>query len=71
MKTVEYSVSGLVNSQSRTKLRNSLDKVIGVQEVVVDIERGRIEVEYNEPATPQEIKSCIERNGYDVQGQQI
>jgi copper chaperone len=67
MKTSEYSVSGLVNSQSKTKLLNSLDKIVGVQEVVVDIARGRVEVEYNEPATQEAIRACIEKTGYQIQ----
>lgn len=67
MKKVHYDVSGLVNSQSRTKLRNSLDKIEGVQEVAVDIARGTVEVEFNEPATKEEIKVCIENTGYDIE----
>ena len=35
MKSVHYNVSGLVNSESRTKLNNSLDKIEGVQQVCV------------------------------------
>jgi copper chaperone len=66
MLTVHYNVSGLVNSESRTKLRNALDKIEGVQEVAVDIGRGTVEVEYNPPANPQEIKECIEHTGYDI-----
>ncbi|ERK28324.1 MULTISPECIES: heavy-metal-associated domain-containing protein [Clostridium] len=68
MKKVHYDVSGLVNSESRTKLRNSLDKITGVQEVEVDINRGTVEVEFNEPATRQQIKICIENTGYDIKG---
>lgn len=68
MQTVHYNVSGLVNSESRTKLRNSLDKITGVQEVAVDINRGTVEVEFNEPATTQQIKICIENTGYDIKG---
>jgi copper chaperone len=67
MKKAEYNVSGLVNSQSKTKLRNSLDKIKGVQEVAVDIGRGRVKIEYNEPATNDSIISCIEKTGYHVE----
>lgn len=66
MKSVHYSVSGLVNSESRTKLNNSLDKIEGVQQVCVDIGRGTVEVNYNSPATPEEIKNCICHTGYKI-----
>lgn len=66
MDKINYEVSGLVNSQSRTQLRNALDKIKGVQEVAVDIGRGTVEVQYNEPANSDEIKKCIEHTGYKV-----
>ncbi|MBC8061250.1 MAG: heavy-metal-associated domain-containing protein [Clostridiaceae bacterium] len=66
MKTEHYNVSGLVNSESRTKLHNSLDKIEGVQKVAVDINRGTVEIEYNEPASAEVIKSCIQKTGYAV-----
>lgn len=66
MKSVHYNVSGLVNSESRTKLNNSLDKINGVQQVCVDIARGTVEVNYNSPATQEEIKDCICHTGYIV-----
>ena len=66
MKTEHYDVSGLVNSESRTKLHNSLDKIEGVQKVNVDISRGTVEVEYNEPANGEVIKNCIQKTGYTI-----
>jgi copper chaperone len=66
MKTEHYNVSGLVNSQSKTKLHNSLDKIEGIQRVAVDIARGTVEIEYNEPANEEAIKSCIEKTGYTI-----
>jgi copper chaperone len=66
MKTVHYDVSGMANSQSKTKLQNALDKLEGVQEVAIDLSRGTVEVEYNEPANENKIRICIESTGYDV-----
>lgn len=66
MKIKHYNVLGLVNSESRTKLNNSLDKIEGVQKVAVDISRGTIEVEYNEPASDEVITNCIQKTGYSV-----
>jgi copper chaperone len=67
MKTVHYNVSGLANLDSKSKVLNGLDKIKGVQEVAVDLSRGTVEVEYNEPANEEKIRGCIEKLGYDVQ----
>ena len=61
-----YNVSGIVNSQSRTQIRNSLDKIKGVQEVAVDMGKGTVEVEFNAPATENEIREKIEHTGYTI-----
>ncbi|KGK85822.1 MULTISPECIES: heavy-metal-associated domain-containing protein [unclassified Clostridium] len=67
MQTVHYNVSGLAGSQSKTKLLNALDEIKGVQEVAIDLARGTVEVEYNPPAGPQQIRNCIEHTGYEIQ----
>ncbi|MCM8709699.1 heavy-metal-associated domain-containing protein [Clostridium sp. SYSU_GA19001] len=67
MKTVHYSVSGIANRKSKAQVLNALDKIKGVQKVAVDVARGTIEVQYNEPANPDSIKNCIEHTGYIIQ----
>lgn len=67
MQTVHWSVSGMPNNKSKAKLLNALDKIKGVQEVEVDLARGTVVVEYNEPATPTSIRECIEHTGYSVE----
>lgn len=67
MKSVHYNVEGLANSQSKTKVLNALDKMEGVQKVAVDLARGTIEVEFNEPANDKTIRQCIENTGYGVE----
>jgi copper chaperone len=67
MKSVHYNVSGLANAQSKTKVLNALDKMEGVQKVAVDLARGTVEVEFNEPASDQTIRQCIENTGYGVE----
>lgn len=66
MNSVHYIVSGLASSESKTKLKNSLDKIEGVQAVAVDLGRGTVEVEFNNPATSVDIRQCIENTGYQV-----
>ena len=66
MERVHYDVSGLGGTESKTKVKNALDKIKGVQMVNVDLARGTIEVGYNEPANETEIKACIENTGYTI-----
>jgi Copper chaperone len=66
MKTVHYEVSGMTGSLSKTQLLNSLDKIEGIQGVAVDLSRGTVEVDYNEPADSQQIQDCIRKTGFDI-----
>ena len=67
MEREHYIVDGLVNENMKTQVKNALEKIDGVSNVCVDLERGSVEVIYNEPASPDEIKSCIENTGHNVQ----
>lgn len=66
MRTVHYSVDGIASRKNKAQILNALDKIKGVQEVAVDVARGTVEVEYNEPADPSSIKNCIEHTGFKV-----
>ena len=59
MNRVHYEVNNLVNSTSKTQLKNALDKVEGVQNVCVDMARGTVEVIYSDEANESKIKNCI------------
>ncbi len=67
MENVHYNVSGMANSQSKTQLHNALEKMQGVQQIAIDLSRGTVEVEYNSPASSEQIKACIENTGYSVE----
>jgi copper chaperone CopZ len=67
MNTVTCVVSGIPNKESKTQIKNALDKIEGVQEVGVNLATGTIKVEYNEPATAVEIKDCIENTGFKIE----
>lgn len=51
----------------KTQLKNSLEKVEGVNQVCVDMARGSVEVMYNKPATQQGIRACIENSGHTIE----
>lgn len=67
MDRVHYKVDGITNQNMKTQIKNSLEKVDGVNNVCVDVERGTVEVIYNNPATAQCIKSCLEDAGHKVE----
>lgn len=67
MERKHYIVDGLANENMKTQIKNALEKIDGVSNVCVDLGRGSVEVMYNEPASQEEIKSCIENTGHNVQ----
>lgn len=66
MNSMEYSVSGITNKESKTQIKNALDKIKGIQEVAVNAAEGTIKIDYNEPATEPEIRDCIENTGVKI-----
>lgn len=67
MEREHYVVEGLANENMKTQVKNALEKIHGVNNVCVDLGRGSVEVIYNEPATQEQIKRCIENTGHNVQ----
>ena len=63
MNTVHYQVDGLVNTPIKTQVKNALEKLDGVQKVIIDLHRSSVEVDYNEPAKENEIRTEIEHVG--------
>ena len=67
MKREHYIVNGIANENMKTQIKNSLEKIDGVNNVCVDMSRGSVEVIYNNPATEKEIRSCIENTGHKIE----
>ena len=67
MERLHYRISGIANENMKTQLKNSLEKVEGVNQVCVDMARGSVEVIYNEPATQEGIRNCIENTGHEIE----
>lgn len=67
MEREHYMVNGIANENMKTQIKNALEKIDGVNNVCVDIARGSVEVIYNEPATEEEIRSCIENTGHKIE----
>lgn len=67
MEREHYIVNGIANENMKTQIKNSLEKIEGVNSVCVDMSRGSVEVIYNEPATNREIRNCIENSGHKIE----
>lgn len=67
MNKVQYNVNGLQNNQTKTQIKNALDKIDGVRMVNVDLGRSTIEVGYNNKTEETHIKSCIEQIGCKIE----
>ena len=66
MNRIHLSVNNMENAQNKTAIKNALEKVSGINMVNVDLTRGTVEVGFNEPASEDEIKSCIQKTGFFV-----
>lgn len=67
MDRVHYTVSGLLNNNCKTQVKNALDEIEGVQMVAVDLGRSSIEVAYGEETNENEIRECIENTGFKIE----
>lgn len=66
MNQSHYEVSGLINTQKKTQIKNVLQDIDGVNKVNVDLKRGSVEVSYNEAADEREIRRGIEQVGCKI-----
>lgn len=66
MYTMLCSVSGIQNKECKTQIKNALNKIEGVNGVGVNLTTGTVEILYNDPATENELKNCIEKTGFKI-----
>lgn len=66
MNRIHYQVTGIVNSEEKTKLKNALVKLGGIQLIAIDVDRRTVEVGYSEKISEPLIRACIENTGYQI-----
>lgn len=66
MDRVHYSINGLGSAVNKTQVKNALEKMEGVQQVCVDLQRGTVEVMYNDSTNEVAIRGCIENAGFSI-----
>lgn len=67
MNRFHCNVNGLRNTIVKTQVKNALDELDGVKKVNVDLRRGSIEVDYNNPTSENEIRDQIEHVGCRIE----
>jgi copper chaperone len=61
------SVEGMSCAHCKAAVEGELNKLLGVKQASADIERGTVEVSYDEGAvTTEDLKGAIEEAGYTV-----
>ena len=64
---IAFNVEGIISNDSAESLKNSLNMLNGVIEVIIDIKAKRVAVEYDEERLSDEtIKGTIEDAGFEV-----
>lgn len=66
METMLCNVEGIQNKTNKTQIKNALNKVDGVSQVGVNLTTGTIKIDYNNPATENTLKNCIENSGFKI-----
>ena len=67
MNKVHYDVSGLLNAQIKTQVKNVLNDLDGVKKVDVDLGKSSIEVGYTDSTDEEEIKQGLEHVGCKIE----
>jgi copper chaperone CopZ len=67
MNSAHYNVTGLLNSQIKTQVKNKLDELDGVKKVNVNLVQGSIDVNYNDSTDESEIREGIEHVGCKIE----
>ncbi|WP_071460685.1 copper chaperone CopZ [Bacillus massilinigeriensis] len=68
METVTLNVKGMSCGHCVKAVESSVGELVGVQTVKVDLEGGKVTVDYNpEQVTVEKVKETIDDQGYDVE----
>ena len=67
MEKITLQVSGMTCGHCEKAVKSSLLSVEGVAFVMVNLQNGKVDVEYDvSKATEQQLKEAVEDQGYDV-----
>lgn len=68
MNTLNLSVSGMSCMGCVNSVKNLVTAVTGVAAVRIELAGGKVEVDYDAPATAEAIRAAIADGGYTVNG---
>lgn len=67
MQTTLCRIIGIFTQQGKTRIRNELLRLSGVQVVEIDVDKSTVRVLYHAPATDYDIMRSIEAIGFTVE----
>lgn len=59
-------VQGMSCGHCEARVKNTLSEIDGVNQVIVNLEEGTVEVDYEDRVSLETIKEAIDEAGYDV-----
>lgn len=66
MNTIRLTIDELEQNETQDKVKDQLEGIIGVQNVVLSAGQTYLDVEYDDQTSDMEIKNHLQNNGYKV-----
>lgn len=66
MSTTTFQVSGMTCSHCAHSVSTEVGKITGVTQVLVDVERGRVDVTSDTPLDTTAVSEAVEEAGYEL-----
>lgn len=66
MNTIRLTIEGLEQNETQDKVKDQLEGIIGVQNVILSSGQTYLDVEYDDQTSEAEIRNHMQNNGYKV-----
>jgi cation transport ATPase len=63
---IRLSIEGLEFNKTQDRVRNQLEGIVGVQDVLLSEGQNYVDIYYNEQTSVEEIDSHLKNNGYKI-----
>lgn len=68
MHSVRLTIEGLQENETQARVRDQLEGIIGVKDVLLSKGQDYVDIHYNDQTSISEINSHLQNNGYKVMG---
>lgn len=66
MDTIRLTIEGLEHNETQEKVKEQLEGVIGVQNVILSSGQTYLDVEFDDQTSEAELRNHLQNNGYKV-----